>query len=321
MQQAPFAVEVSDLCKVYRPNSPSPVVALDRLSLRVERGEIFGLLGPNGAGKTTLIKILSTLSRQSSGQALVNGYDVSTHPLETRQSLAVVLQTSAADMYLSVWDNLLSYGLFHRLSRAETRRRAGRVIDMFGLGDYVDEKCQDLSGGYKRRVQVAKSFLIHTPILFLDEATTGMDPVIRRRVLEYIREQAARGRTIFLATQILNEAEELCDRIAIIDEGRLKALGDLHTLKAMVRQVYEATLTFEEVNGELIEFFERQKPLRLKRQGNTIVAAIQASEARVMEVLGEATRRWPALYVEVSGASLEDVFLATLKRKQEEVRS
>ncbi len=315
---AHIAVHVHDLRKVYRPQSASPVVALDGLSLEVERGEIFGLLGPNGAGKSTLIKILSTLAKPTSGTASVDGFNVQEQPLEVRRSIAVVLQKAASDIYLSVWENLVSYGLFHGLDLLDSRRKAREIIQMFGLEQYVQEKCQDLSGGYQRRVQVAKTFLVSTPVLFLDEATTGMDPVIRRRVLEFIRQQANDGRTIFLATQVLSEAEELCDRVAIISEGRLKALGDLHSLKAMVREVYEATVTFEEVTPALIAFLRERDLLGLEQRGNTVFLRIQAPEAEVLQLLAEATSRWPSLHVEVSGASLEDVFVRMVKEPEKD---
>ncbi len=315
---AHIAVHVHDLRKVYRPQSASSVVALDGLSLEVERGEIFGLLGPNGAGKSTLIKILSTLAKPTSGTASVDGFNVQEQPLEVRRSIAVVLQKAASDIYLSVWENLVSYGLFHGLDLLDSRRKAREIIQMFGLEQYVQEKCQDLSGGYQRRVQVAKTFLVSTPVLFLDEATTGMDPVIRRRVLEFIRQQANDGRTIFLATQVLSEAEELCDRVAIISEGRLKALGDLHSLKAMVREVYEATVTFEEVTPALIAFLRERDLLGLEQRGNTVFLRIQAPEAEVLQLLAEATSRWPSLHVEVSGASLEDVFVRMVKEPEKD---
>jgi ABC-2 type transport system ATP-binding protein len=251
MSSAAPAIDVRGLRKTYRPRSASPVVALDNLSLTVPQGELFGLLGPNGAGKSTLVKVLSTLTRPTSGEAIVNGFDVVRDPLSVRRSIAVVIQDTSTETFLTVWDNLISYGLFQGLTIAESRRRAGFVVENFGLEPYLKEKCQDLSGGNKRRVQVAKTFLIERPVLFLDEATTGMDPVVRRRVIDLIRAQTRAGRTILLTTQVLSEAEELCDRIAIIDHGTVQAVGDVHSLKAMVREAYEATVTFEDVSPEL----------------------------------------------------------------------
>jgi ABC-2 type transport system ATP-binding protein len=314
MKSATPAIDVRGLRKTYRPRSASPVVALDSLSLTVPQGELFGLLGPNGAGKSTLVKVLSTLTLPTSGEAIVNGFDVVRDPLAVRRSIAVVIQDTSTETFLTVWDNLISYGLFQGLTIAESRRRAGFVVENFGLEPYLKEKCQDLSGGNKRRVQVAKTFLIERPVLFLDEATTGMDPVVRRRAIDLIRTQTKAGRTILLTTQVLSEAEELCDRIAIIDRGAVQAVGDVHSLKAMVREAYEATVTFESVTSELLESIERRGAVDLSRQANTLRFTIRAPEAEVLALLSEAARISPMVHFEVSGASLEDVFIEILKR-------
>jgi ABC-2 type transport system ATP-binding protein len=282
----------------------------------VEQGELLGLLGPNGAGKSTLINILSTLTEPTSGSARVNGFDVVKDPLAVRRSIAVVLQTSSAEAFLSVWENFVSYGLFQGLSLADARRRAARAVDVFELGEFTKVKCQDLSGGNKRRVQSAKAFLAETPILFLDEATTGMDAVIKRRVVDLIREQAKNGRTILLTTQVLSEAEELCERVAIIDHGKLKALGDVHELKRMARDVYDVTLSFESVPATLLEFLQRDEIMRCEQQGETLQLSVRAAEAKVLELLAEIARRWPVVHFEVTGASLEDVFVGILSKKE-----
>jgi ABC-type multidrug transport system ATPase subunit len=310
------AIEVNNLTKVYGERSSKPVRALDGLSLQVAKGELVGLLGPNGAGKSTLIKILSTLTEPSSGTARVHGFDVVGNPLETRRSIAVVLQTSSADLFLSVWDNFLSYGLFQGLPLADARRKAGEAIETFGLGEYVKTKCQDLSGGYKRRVQTAKAFLADTPVLFLDEASTGLDAVIRRRVVDLIRSQARAGRTILLTTQVLSEAEELCDRVAIIDRGRLKALGDIPALKRMAREVYDVRVTFDEIPAALLEFLGRDEVIRLDQRGLTLELCVRAEEAKVLDMLGEVARRWEIVHFEVAGASLEDVFVGIISNTE-----
>jgi ABC-2 type transport system ATP-binding protein len=311
-----YVVEIQDLTKVYRERSSKPVRALDELSLRVEQGELLGLLGPNGAGKSTLINILSTLTEPTSGSARVNGFDVVKDPLAVRRSIAVVLQTSSAEAFLSVWENFVSYGLFQGLSLADARRRAARAVDVFELGEFTQVKCQDLSGGNKRRVQSAKAFLAETPILFLDEATTGMDAVIKRRVVDLIREQAKNGRTILLTTQVLSEAEELCERVAIIDRGNLKALGDVHELKRLARDVYDVTLSFANVPAALLEFLQRDEIIRSEQQGETLQLCVRAAEAKVLELLAEIARRWPVVHFEVTGASLEDVFVGILSKKE-----
>jgi ABC-2 type transport system ATP-binding protein len=221
-------------------------------------------------------------------------------------------------MYLSVWDNLVSYGLFQGLSMAHSRRKAGEAIEMFGLSEYAKTKCQDLSGGYKRRVQSAKAFLAETPILVLDEATTGMDAVIKRRVIELIREQVRQGRTILLTTQILSEAEELCHRVAIIDHGRLKALGDIPALKRMARDAYDVTLTFDDIPADLTAFLSRDEVIRFERQGQSLQLCVRAPEAEVLEMLAEISRRWSVVHFEVSGASLEEVFVGILNQPGED---
>ena len=172
-----------------------------------------------------------------------------------------------------------------------------------------------MSSGYRRRVQVAKTFLIETPVLFLDEASAGMDPVIKRQVVERIRERARRGTTVLLTTQILSEAEELCDRIAILSRGRVKASGDLHALKMLAREVYDLALTFAAVTPELLEFFRSQHPVKLEQQGNTLLVGLAAAESGVLDLLAETARRWTMLHFEVSGASLEDVFVEVLKEE------
>ena len=234
MNLNPPAIDIRDLVKVYHPRRAEPVRALDRLSLQVGTGEIFGLLGRNGAGKTTLLRILTTLIPPTEGSASVLGFDLHRHPLEIRKRLCVVLQENAVEIFLSVVDNLATYARFHAIPRNEVSGRIERVLDQFGLTEHRNQKVNDLSGGFKRRVQVAKVFMVDKPLVFLDEATTGMDPINKRATLDAIREQARQGRTILLTTHILEEAEELCDTIAIIDRGRVVATGDLPTIKSLI---------------------------------------------------------------------------------------
>src|SRR5262249_33394896 len=164
-----YALEVHDIVKTY-----GPVRAVDGLSFTVAPGTIFGLLGPNGAGKSTTLKILTTLSRPTSGSASVLGFDVVKQPLEVRRRIASVIQERAVDLLLRVRDNLLTFARFHQVERHEAQRRAAEVIERFRLTAEVDRKVQDLSGGFRRRVQVAKTFMVDTPVLFLDEFSTGM---------------------------------------------------------------------------------------------------------------------------------------------------
>jgi len=308
-----IALEVENLVKVYHPRRQTPVRAVDGMSFSVARGTIFGLLGPNGAGKTTILKVLSTLSRPTSGRARLLGYDVVAQPLEVRRRISVVLQETAVEMFLSVRDNLLTFARFHGMDRGLARRRAAEVLERFHLTSEADRKVQDLSGGYRRRVQVAKVFMVSTPMLFMDEFSTGMDPILKRAVMDYLREEARQGRTIVLTTQVLSEAEELCEDILIMNKGRQVARGDLHALKLLSEGVYEVAMTFDELPASIETELARLAPLRMKINQNTIELALKADEGRVLELVSDLARKRRVLRVEVSGASLEDIFVELTK--------
>jgi ABC-2 type transport system ATP-binding protein len=308
-----FALEVDNLTKVYERHGQSPVRAVDGISFSVPRGEIFGLLGPNGAGKTTLLKVLATLLRPSSGAARIEGFDVVARPLEVRRQISMVLQETAGELFLSVRDNLLTFARFHGLHAAEARRRADIVMEKFKISSYADQKVQDLSGGSRRRVQVSKVFMVETPVVFLDEFSTGMDPILKRAVMGYLREESAKGRTIVLTTQILNEAEELCDDILIMNRGRQVARGDLNALKLLSAGVYEIVLTFDRLPETIAEDVARLAPLRSHIDENTVEIALKVEEAQVLDIVSALSKKGRVLRVEVSGASLEDIFVELTK--------
>lgn len=306
------AISIRDLVKVYHPRRAEPVRALDRLSLKVGSGEIFGLLGRNGAGKTTLLRILTTLIPPTEGNVSLLGFDVRRDPLEIRKRLCVVLQENAVEIFLSVVDNLATYARFHAIPRAEVPGRIERVLDQFGLTEHRNQKVNDLSGGLKRRVQVAKVFMVDKPLVFLDEATTGMDPINKRATLDAIREQARQGRTILLTTHILEEAEELCDTIAIIDRGRVVATGDLPTIKSLVAAATEVNVTFQEVTPRILEAFRLLPLLKFEQKGRTIIATVRSGDVSILEAIARLSRESPLLHVEIQSATLEDVFFKLL---------
>jgi len=312
LQMADKAIEVKNLVKVYRENSEAPVRALDNLSLDVKPGEIFGLLGRNGAGKTTLLRVLTTLIRPTSGSVSIMGHDVQSSGLEVRKNICVVLQENAVELYLSVKDNLATYARFHSIPGHDIKRRADRAIEQFGLGDYANQKVMDLSGGLKRRVQVAKVFMVDKPIVFLDEATTGMDPINKRAALNAIRDQARRGRTIFLTTHILQEAEELCDTIAIIDHGKLVARGGLQTIKALASSAFDISMTFASLDEATMDELQQLNLLKLSRMNNTVEMCVKGVEATALELIARLARKHTIVDLEVTSATLEDVFLEIL---------
>jgi ABC-2 type transport system ATP-binding protein len=303
------AIDVEHLEKVFHRRGQSPTRAVDGLTFAVAEGSIFGLLGPNGAGKTTTLRILTTLARATAGRARVAGFDVAAAPLEVRRRIAVVIQEQAADLLLSVRDNLITFAWFHGHAGADVRRRADRVLDQFGLTDQLTRKVQDLSGGFRRRVQVAKVFMVDTPVVFLDEFSTGMDPLLKRSVMASLREEARRGRTIVLTTQVLVEAEELCDDILIMNRGRQVARGDLGALKLLSEGVYEIRMTFEELPAGLEAELERLNPLRLSVTRTSLEMSLKDGEQRVLALVTGLAQRGRVLRVEVGGASLEDIFV------------
>jgi ABC-2 type transport system ATP-binding protein len=307
------AIRVRHLTKIYARRRHPHVRALDDLTFDVARGQIFGLLGPNGAGKTTLLRILSTLTRPTSGSAGVLGHDVVGAPLDVRRRISVVIQESAAELFLSVRDNLDTFARFHGVNSAEIQRRTERVLADFGLASEAHRKVMDLSGGFRRRVQVAKIFMVDTPVVFLDEFSTGMDPILKRAVMDLLRREASAGRTIVLTTQILGEAEELCDDILILNHGREAARGDLHALKLLSEGVYDVTVTFDALPQGIEELIGARRPIRYSISRNTIEATLQEDEAGILAVVGALAARGRVLRLEVSGASLEDIFVELTK--------
>ena len=307
------AICVRDLVKIYARRGQPTVRAVDGLSFDVARGTIFGLLGPNGAGKTTLLRILSTLARPTAGTATVLGHDVVTAPLEVRRRISVVIQESAVELFLSVRDNLDTFARFHGMRTRDIRTRTERVLEDFGLVSSAHRKVSDLSGGFRRRVQVAKIFMVDTPVVFLDEFSTGMDPILKRSIMEKVRREAAAGRTIVLTTQILSEAEELCDDILILNRGRQAARGNLHTLKLLSKGVYDVTMTFDRLPPDIEAELAAQRPLRLSITQNTVEVTLKEDDGGILAVVGALAARGRVLRLEVGGASLEDIFVELTK--------
>lgn len=313
-----YAIEVVNLTKMYTPRGKPSVHALKGISFTVEPGAIFGLLGPNGAGKSTTIKILTTLTPPTSGRAVVNGFDCLHQPLETRRSLAVVLQQNAFELYLTVLGNLRTYARFHHIPRKEADRRITEVLDQFGLYDERYTHAIDLSGGMRRRLQVAKAFLSGKPVIFLDEATTGLDPINRRTTLSAIREQASKGSTIVLTTHLLDEAEDLCDRLVIVDHGNIIAEGDLHEIKRLGVPAYTLNLIFRNVSPQTLQFLKAQNPLHFKHNDTAADITLQRSHQQILDIIGELDRHHDLVHFEVHTADLEDVFIDLLSRQKEE---
>ncbi len=208
------------------------VVALDGFDLQVRSGTVCGLLGPNGAGKTTVIKILATLLQADAGKAWVAGYDVRTEGRQVRQNIGLVGQYAAVDEILTGRQNLAMFGQLNHLSHREAHKRADALLEQFALLDAKDRAVSKYSGGMRRRLDLAASLIVSPPVLFVDEPTTGLDPVGRREVWASIRSLVAGGATVLLTTQYLEEADQLADRIAMLKDGRVIAEGTPDALKS-----------------------------------------------------------------------------------------
>src|SRR5947199_4368192 len=206
-------------------------VAVDRVSFDIARSEVFGFLGPNGAGKTTTVKMLTTLLPPTSGSARVVGRDLRTEGKKIRERIGVVQQQDSFDQGLNVETSMDIYGLIWDVPKRDRRRRIDEVVKRFGMKDFLKMPTIDLSSGQRRRLQVAREFLHDMDLLFLDEPTIGLDPIVRRSVLDYLKERVRQGLTIFFTTHILEEAEYLCNRIAVINQGRIVQIDTPENLK------------------------------------------------------------------------------------------
>lgn len=222
MSSPEFAIEVRDLRKTYRATGKmAEKDALKGISLKIPTGSIFGLLGPNGAGKSTFINILAGLVKKTSGTAQIWGLDIDAHPRQSRAAIGVVNQEVVADPFFTPFEMLELMAGFYGVPKEE--RRSVEILTALGLADKKDAYVRQLSGGMKRRLMVAKALVHNPPVLILDEPTAGVDVELRRLMWDYVRELHARGTTIILTTHYLEEAEELCDTIAIVDKGEIIA--------------------------------------------------------------------------------------------------
>ncbi len=220
------AIIVDELVKSY----DGKKLAVDHLSFNVKKGEVYGLLGRNGAGKSTTIKVLTTLIGYDSGVAEVLGLDVSRNGTEIRRRIGVVQQEEAFD-FTTVENNFKLYGMMWELPREETKSRKEMLIELFDLDELRKKRMYDLSGGQKKRVQVAREFMHDMDVFFLDEPTVGLDPIMRRTILDYVKSQAKKGMTVLFTTQNLEEADYICDRIGIVNNGKKVAEGTSSDLK------------------------------------------------------------------------------------------
>src|SRR5437762_10253421 len=267
------------------------VVALESLDLDIQAGEFFGLLGPNGAGKTTAIGILTTRVLPTSGRAIVAGADVVEDSVRVRQTIGVVPQRPNADLSLNVIENLQFHAAYFGISFDVATKRAHELLERLGLSDKAESKLNELSGGQQQRLMIVRALMHEPDIIFLDEPTVGLDPQARLDLWEILRDLHRRGRTIVMTTHYMDEADRLCDRLAIIDRGRLLALDTPQTLKSKAPggTLIELVLDGDAVPaGEIAETIEGVSHVEANdgllrvhssRGGQTLPALIEAAES------------------------------------------
>jgi len=304
------AIETARLGKVY-----DGVTAIQELSFKVFAGEIFGLLGPNGAGKSTTLRILITLLRPTTGQATVLGHDVVREADCVRRSVGYVPQERAIDRFLTGREHLLLLGDLYHLSKDETRRRIAELLKLVDLEDQADRPAKTYSGGMKRKLDIACGLLPNPEILFLDEPTLGLDVQSRLRIWDYVRRLHERGMTIVLTTNYLDEADRLCDRLAIIDGGRIKALGSPSELKAgLGGDIVSVTLgagemTRVEALASALKGLPSIKSISTKPTGLDI--RVESPEKALPAVLEAANRLACRIdFIDYHRPRLDDVFVA-----------
>jgi ABC-2 type transport system ATP-binding protein len=302
------AVEARGLVKNF-----ADMRAVDNVDLTVQRGEVFGVLGPNGAGKTTVLKMLATLLPIDAGEAYIFGTDVRTHPHVVRQLLGVTGQYASVDENLTATENLVLFGRLQGLPRGKAKQTGLELLEQFGLEDAADKPISQFSGGMRRRLDLAASLITRPPLIFLDEPTTGLDPRTRGQMWATIRELVKNGCTILLTTQYLDEADQLADRIAVIDRGVKVAEGTPDELKASVGR---STLQLQLVSSEYLPVAVRvaeavlgETPV-LSPEAKRINIALQRSDQAIDVLIALREQHIAIESMTVQKPSLDEVFLA-----------
>jgi ABC-2 type transport system ATP-binding protein len=306
MELPEFAIEAEGLVKEYPPGKSTPAkLALNGIDLKVPRGSIFGLLGPNGAGKSTFINILAGLTRKTSGTVRLWGRDIDERPRDARAAIGVVPQELAADVFFTPRESLEVQAGLYGVPKAE--RRTAELLSALGLSDKADAYVRQLSGGMKRRLMVAKAMVHNPPVLILDEPTAGVDVELRRQLWQYVTGLNALGVTIVLTTHYLEEAQELCDQIAIINRGEVVACEP--TAKLLTRlDTRNVVVTPEEPVTAAPDLAGFETKLR---SGGAFAVTYRTGQSSVEQVL--AAVRAQGLHIKdiaTEDPDLEDVFLS-----------
>jgi ABC-2 type transport system ATP-binding protein len=303
-------VEVRKLSKTYKPQDRP---AVDGVSFRIQEGEVFSLLGPNGAGKTTTISMLSCLLRPSDGDALVAGHSVTREPMAVKTAIGVVPQEIALYDRLSARQNLAFWGRMYDLGGQALRQRTDEVLEITGLSERADDRVASYSGGMRRRLNIGVGLLHRPRLIYMDEPTVGIDPQSRRKILDTIQELNREGMTVLYTTHYMEEAQELSDRVAIMDRGRVIALGTQQELTELVGENETLRLHLGEgQSGTPLSEALTGRPgiIEASAVDGQAVVIVPAAEEALPDVIGMATRLGVRIRsVDIEEPNLEAVFL------------
>jgi ABC-2 type transport system ATP-binding protein len=289
------------------------LIAVDAIDLDVKKGELFGLLGPNGAGKSTLIGMLSTMLRVSSGNATVWGYDIKSDSTKVRKSIGVVFQETTLDQKLTGRENLDLHGRLYGLAKKERQERIKEVLELVELDDWADQTVTKYSGGMMRRLEIARGLMHHPNVLFLDEPTLGLDPQTRNHIWEYIKQlNQEKNITMVLTTHYMEEADRLCNRIAIIDHGKIVTMGTPEELKSSLGgDIITLELATENDATELkTKYAEKASDVNITVSENKVFITATHGERAIPEILKMTSElELEILSVNLHKPTLDDVFL------------
>ena len=303
-------IKVSNLKKTF-----DTVDALKGISFNIPQGECYGLLGPNGAGKTTTISIMSTLIEPDDGEVNIAGYDLKKNPLDCKKNIGVVTQEIALYNEFSAYDNLLFWGGMYKIPGQELAERLDETLDLLGLTDRKNDKVKTYSGGMKRRINIASALLHRPKVLFMDEPTVGIDPQSRNLIFEVVEKLHKEGMTIIYTTHYMEEAERLCDRIGIMDNGEIIAQGTLNDLKTLGSMKESVVISYTNLTDKLYNTIEKEWK-DLQRIEDTIhfySMNIQGDLSKIILMCNEFELN--IRYIDIQKINLETIFLSLTGKK------
>jgi len=305
MRNTRYTIEAADLTRRF-----GDLVAVDHISFKVEGGELWGLLGPNGAGKTTTVKMLCGLLTPTSGLATLGGRDIREEVGKIRKLIGFCPQEPTVYERLTGKENVKLIGQMHKMQKAELKKKTDELLEKIGLAERADDQVITYSGGMKRRLNLIMALIHDPPILFLDEPTLGLDPAVRRAVWDAILELKKRKKTIVLTTHYMEEADELCDRVAIIDYGKIIEEGSPEKLKEKVGKGDRIEMEFSGHTEAAVEQLKRLKFVKtVAAVENRLVVVAEAGVSRLGEIIKTTSQAGTVGRVSLSQNTLEDVFL------------